>query len=148
MENNKKIDSLFVSTLYYGINKSIINIVGTGGKALGRRTSVEMINLLKELGILKENMTNDEIKNLFVNDFGLSENLNIIENENEIIFEVINPTLDLFLGKLMEEQIEPFVCPFIHLLSSIYEETHNTKLMLKEVIPEQNKASIIFKKVN
>ncbi|AEH07490.1 hypothetical protein [Methanothermococcus okinawensis] len=143
----KKIDSVFVSTLYYGINKAVIDIMGTGGMVLGRRTSYYMIKLLKDMNILKEKMNNEEIRDLFVNTFGLSEDLVIEDNEDEVIFNVVNPTLDLFLGKIMEEGINPYVCPFIHLLSSIYEETGNSKLMLKQVIPEHNKAKLIFKKI-
>jgi hypothetical protein len=143
----KKIDSLFVSVLYYGINKAIVDVMGTGGMVLGRRTSQEMIKLLKDLGVLKENMTDEDIEKLFVEVFGLSENIVIENNDDEVIFHVINPTLDIFLGKIIEENIEPYVCPFIHLLSRVYEEDKDYKLMLKGVIPEHNKASIVFKKI-
>ncbi len=143
----KKIDNLFVSALYYGINKAIVDVIGTGGKVLGRRTSYEMIKFLKDMDVIHENMTDSEIEDLFVNKFGLSEKIIIENNDNEVIFHVINPTLDLFLEKIMEENIEPYVCPFIHLLSRIYEESRGYKLMLKQVIPKQEQASIIFKKM-
>ncbi len=143
----KNIDSVFVSALYYGINKAIINVMGTGGMVLGRRTSHEMVGLLKDMGIIKDSMTDEEIKNLFSNTFGLSEDLIITENNDEVIFEVVNPTLDLFLKKMMEERIEPYVCPFIHLLSTIYTETRDCNLMLRQVIPENDRAKIIFKKI-
>ncbi len=144
---SKPVNSLFVSLLYYGINKAIIKVMGTGGMVLGRRTSYEMITLLKNMGYLHENMDNNDVKNLFVNTFGLSEDLIIEETENEIIFNVVKPTLGLFLKKIMEEHIEPYVCPFIHLLSAIYSETKPYNLMLKQVIPEPNNAKLIFKKV-
>ncbi len=144
---NKKIDSIFVSALYYGINKGIVEVMGEGGKVLGRRTSLEMLKLLKDIGLIKENMKDDEIKNLFVDNFGLSEDLIIEDSENEIKFKVVKPTLDLFLQKINEEKIEPFVCPFIHLLSLIYSEGRNYNLMLKEVNPTTEGAEIIFKKI-
>ncbi|ADC70097.1 conserved hypothetical protein [Methanocaldococcus sp. FS406-22] len=146
--NKKYIDSLFVSALYYGINKAISDVMGDGGKVLGRRASYEMIKFLKELGILKEKMSNEEIKNLFVDTFGLSEDLNIIEDDKKVIFEVVRPTLDVFLKKLMEENLKPYVCPFMYLLSDIYGESNNCRLMLYDVIPEsEEKIKLIFKKV-
>jgi len=146
--NKKGIDSLFVSALYYSINKAIYDVMGDGGKVFGRRASYEMIKLLKDLGFIKENMSNEEIKNLFVNTFGLSEDLNIVEEDKKVIFEVINPTLDLFLKKLMEENLKPYVCPFMYLLSEIYSVSNNCRLMLSDVVPEtEEKVKLIFKKV-
>ncbi|MCQ6254172.1 MAG: hypothetical protein HZY31_04320, partial [Methanocaldococcus sp.] len=69
--------NLFLSALYYGINKSIGDVMGSGGMVLGRRTSKEMVNFLKDEGILKENMSFEDIKELFVDKFGLSEDLKI-----------------------------------------------------------------------
>jgi len=60
----KGIDSTFVSALYYSINKAIYDVIGEGGKVLGRRASYEMIKMLKDLGYLKENMSNEEIEEL------------------------------------------------------------------------------------
>ena len=56
----------FVSALYYGINKAVVDIVGTGGQVLGRESAKEMISFLKEEGILKENMTDREIRDLLL----------------------------------------------------------------------------------
>ena len=42
----RKIDPIFVSALYYGINKAVVDIVGTGGQVLGRESAKEMISLV------------------------------------------------------------------------------------------------------
>ena len=103
----KKIDPIFVSALYYGINKAIVNIIGTGGQVLGRETSRKMVELLKEENIIKENMGDEDIKDIFVNIFGLSEDLKIENNNDEVIFHVVRPTLSLFLERIMKEKITP-----------------------------------------
>ncbi len=146
--DKKGIDSLFVSALYYSINKAIYEVMGNGGKVLGRRASYEMIRFFRDLGYIKENMSNDEIKDVFVDKFGLAGDLNIIEENDKVIFEIIKPTLILFLRKLMEENLKPYICPFIHLLSELYSETKDCRLMLLDVIPESpEKVKLIFKKV-
>ncbi len=141
--------NLFLSALYYGINKSIGDVMGSGGMVLGRRTSKEMVNFLKDEGILKENMSFEDIKELFVDKFGLSEDLKIEDSGKEVVFYVIKPTLSKFLQKIKEQNLKPFVCPFIHLLSYLYEELNNYKfrLMLTDVQQEHDTVKLIFKKV-
>ncbi|XRO74828.1 hypothetical protein ACO3TA_05410 [Methanocaldococcus sp. 28A] len=143
----KNIDSVFVSALYYGINKAISDIVGTASMVIGRRASEEIIKLLKEIGLLHDNMTKEDIINLFVNTFGLSEDLIIEEKDDKVIFTIVKPTLDLFLKKLMEENSAPYVCPYIYLLSNIYEINKEYKLMLHEIIPQSDQVKLIFKKI-
>ncbi|ACX72315.1 conserved hypothetical protein [Methanocaldococcus vulcanius M7] len=144
----KGIDSTFVSALYYSINKAIYDVIGEGGKVLGRRSSYEMIKMLKDLGYLKENMSNEEIEDLFVNVFGLSEGLGIHEDDKMVVFDVIKPTLDLFLKRLMEENLKPYVCPFMYLLSEIYGYSNGCRLMLSDVIPESEEmVKLVFKKI-
>ncbi|WP_423793375.1 hypothetical protein ACPB8Q_03945 [Methanocaldococcus indicus] len=139
----KKIDPLFVSALYYGINKGINNIIGSGGKVLGRIVSKEIITFLEEFGI-----KNVDIKKLFTEIFGLAEDLKIVEDDEKVIFTVVNPTLKEFLKKSMEEKIQLYICPFIHLLSELYSKDKDYKLMLLNVEPiSENEVNLIFKKV-
>ncbi|WP_456371561.1 hypothetical protein [Methanocaldococcus sp.] len=141
--------NLFVSALYYSINKSIGDVMGSGGMVLGRRASKEMIDFLKDEGILKENMSFEDIKELFVDKFGLSEDLKIEDSGKEVVFYIVKPTLTKFLQKIKEQNLKPFVCPFIHLLSYLYEELNNHKfrLMLTDVQQEHDTVKLIFKKV-
>ncbi|WP_456375412.1 hypothetical protein [Methanocaldococcus sp.] len=141
--------NLFVSALYYSINKSIGDVMGSGGMVLGRRASKEMIDFFREEGILKDDMSFDDIKELFVNKFGLSEDLKIENKEDSVIFYVIKPTLSKFLQKINEHNLKPYICPFIHLLSYLYEELNNHKfrLMLTDVQQEHDTVKLTFKKV-
>ncbi|GBF36315.1 hypothetical protein [Methanofervidicoccus abyssi] len=132
----KKIDPIFVSALYYGINKAIVNIIGTGGQVLGREASRKMLELLKEEDIIKENMKDEDIKDTFVNIFGLSEDLKIENNNDEVIFHVVRPTLSLFLERIAKEKIPLYICPFMYLLSEIYSYNKGYNLMFKNVLPE------------
>jgi len=85
---------------------------------------------------------------LFVNVFGLSEGLGINEDDKTVVFEVIKPTLDLFLKRLMEENLKPYVCPFMYLLSEIYGYSNGCRLMLSDVIPESEEmVKLVFKKI-
>jgi len=143
----RKIDPIFVSALYYGINKAVVDIVGTGGQVLGRESAKEMISFLKEEGILKENMTDREIRDLFVNLFGLAEDLKIEDREEEVVFQVIKPVLTPFLERVMKERITPYVCPFMYLLSEIYSQNRGYKLMFKNTVPGKEDVKLIFKKI-
>ena len=143
----KKIDPIFVSALYYGINKAIVNIIGTGGQVLGREASRKMLELLKEENIIKENMKDEDIKDIFVNIFGLSEDLKIENNNDEVIFHVVRPTLSLFLERIVKEKITPYICPFIYLLSEIYSYNKEYNLMFKNTLPEGDTVKLMFKKI-
>ncbi|WP_457611721.1 hypothetical protein [Methanocaldococcus sp.] len=138
------VSPVFVSALYYGINKGISDILGEGSKVLSRKISMEMINFLEDVGYLNNIKDKEDLIKLFTKDFGLAEDLKIEENDDEVIFIVINPTLDLFIKKM---KTVPQVCPFIHLLSLPYSKLFNVKLMFKDVIIEGNKIKLIFKKV-
>ncbi len=143
-------ENIILSALYYGINKAISEVLGPGGMVVGRRASKEMVNFLKDEGILKDNMSFEDIKNLFVNEFGLSEDLLIEDNGKEVVFNVIKPTLHIFLKRMVEEKIEPYVCPFIYLLADIYEKINGNKfkLTLKHVDNTQpDSIKVIFKKI-
>ncbi len=143
----KSVNPVFVSALYYGINKGICEVMGSGGMVLSRVTSKAMLDFLREKGILHENMSKDEVKELFVKVLGLSEDLEIQENEREVFFVVVKPTLVDFLNKLMEENIKPYICPFIHILAKVYENGKDYKLMLEEVFPGGDRVRLKFKKI-
>ena len=143
----KKIDPIFVSALYYGINKGIVNIIGTGGQVLGRKTAKEMISFLKEEGVIREDMSDEDIRDLFVNVFGLSEDLNIEDRGEEVVLHVVKPTLRPFLERIMKEKIIPYICPFIYLLSEIYSQNKGYKLMFKNTAPEGEGIKLVFKKI-
>jgi len=143
----KKIDPIFVSALYYGINKAIVDIIGTGGQVLGRETAREMIAFLRDEGILKGDMKDEDIRDLFVGVFGLSEDLKIEDRGEEVVFHVVKPTLHQFLKRAMEERITPYICPFIYLLSEIYSQSKGYRLMFKNTVPEGESVKLIFKKV-
>ncbi len=143
----KSVNPLFVSALYYGINKGIGEVMGSGGMVLSRVTSKAMLEFLREKGILHENMSDDEVKELFVKVLGLSEDLEIQEDEMEVSFVVVKPTLVDFLKKVTEENIKPYICPFIHILAKVYENGKDYKLMLEDVFPEGDVVKLKFKKV-
>ena len=143
----KSVNPLFVSALYYGINKGIGEVMGSGGMVLSRVTSKAMLEFLREKGILHENMSDDEVKELFVKVLGLSEDLEIQEDEMEVSFVVVKPTLVDFLKKVTEENIKPYICPFIHILAKVYENGKDYKLMLEDIFPEGDIVKLKFKKV-
>ncbi len=143
----KSVNPVFVSALYYGINKGIGEVMGSGGMVLSRVTSKAMLEFLREKGILHENMSDDEVKELFVKVLGLSEDLEIQEDEMEVSFVVVKPTLVDFLKKVTEENIKPYICPFIHILAKVYENGKDYKLMLEDVFPEGDVVKLKFKKV-
>ncbi len=143
----KSVNPLFVSALYYGINKGIGEVMGSGGMVLSRVTSKAMLEFLREKGILHENMSDDEVKELFVKVLGLSEDLEIQEDEMEVSFVIVKPTLVDFLKKVTEENIKPYICPFIHILAKVYENGKDYKLMLEDVFPEGDVVKLKFKKV-
>ncbi len=145
----RKGENILLSALYYGINKAISEVLGLGGMVLGRRTSKEMVNFLKDEGILKENMSFEDIKELFVDKFGLSEDLKIEDSGKEVVFYVIKPTLKMYREKMKDEKIEPYVSPFIYLLADIYEKINGGKfkLTLKQVESQPDCIKVIFKKI-
>ncbi len=143
----KSVNPVFVSALYYGINKGIGEVMGSGGMVLSRVTSKAMLEFLREKGILHENMSDDEVKELFVKVLGLSEDLEIQEDEMEVSFVIVKPTLVDFLKKVTEENIKPYICPFIHILAKVYENGKDYKLMLEDVFPEGDVVKLKFKKV-
>ncbi|CAB3289972.1 conserved protein of unknown function [Methanocaldococcus lauensis] len=143
-------ENILLSALYYGINKAISEVLGPGGMVVGRRASKEMVNFLKDEGILKDNMSFDDIKKLYVNEFELSEDLSIEDNGKEVIFTIIKPTLTIYREKMKDEKIEPYVSPFIYLLADIYEKINNGrfKLTLKQVDSQSDSIKVVFKKIN
>ncbi|WP_456371560.1 hypothetical protein [Methanocaldococcus sp.] len=145
----RKGENILLSALYYGINKAISEVLGPGGMVLGRRASKEMVNFLKDEGILKENMSIEDIKNLYVNEFELSEDLSIEDTGKEVIFTIIKPTLKMYREKMNDEHIEPYVSPFIYLLADIYEKINDGKfkLTLKQVESQPDCIKVIFKKI-
>ncbi|WP_456416400.1 hypothetical protein [Methanocaldococcus sp.] len=145
----RKGENILLSALYYGINKAISEVLGPGGMVLGRRASKEMVNFLKDEGILKENMSIEDIKNLYVNEFELSEDLSIEDTGKEVIFTIIKPTLKMYREKMNDEHIEPYVSPFIYLLADIYEKINDRKfkLTLKQVESQPDCIKVIFKKI-
>ncbi len=143
--SDAKISSELVSALFYGINKGIGDVLGEGGAVLGRRASMSIVEFLKEKGMVKENMSNEEIRKLFVEEFGLAEDVQILEEDKKVTFKIVKPTLVDFLKAIMEKGLTPYVCPFVGVLALIYSESKGVKLMMNDVVPKGDEVDLIFK---
>jgi hypothetical protein len=136
-----------INALFYGTNKGIGEIMGNGGMVLGRRIALEITNFLKNKGLIKDGMDEEDIRQLFVEVFGLSEDLIIEDRGKEVVFRVIKPVLTDFLEEVVKNNLTPYVCPFVGVLSNIYSEAKKVKLMLVDVKPESKEVELIFKKI-
>jgi len=136
-----------VDALFYGINKGIEEVMGRSSMVLSRRVSTAIMEFLRRKKLVYEGMSILEIKKLFVDVFGLAEDLIIIERYNEVVFKVIKPVLTAFLEEVRNGNVKPYICSFIGVLSLIYSEAKGIRLMLLDVKPQDDFINIVFKKL-
>ncbi len=146
-QNGECIGVELVNALFYGINKSIGEIMGQGGAVLGRRVSQEIVQFLESRDLINKDMNDSDIVNLFVNVMKLSKDLKIIDDKDFVTFKIVEPTLKDFLNEIMQRNITPYVCPFVGVLCNIYSEIKGIKLTLSKVIPKENEVDLVFKKI-
>ncbi len=135
-----------LNALFYGMNKGIDAVMGSS-PVIGRIISRYMMEFFERKGVVRKNMTDEEIRKLFVEKFGLAEDLKIYENSDSLKFEVVKPKLRDFLEEVLRENVRPHVCPFVGLLAQIYSYSKNVKIMLLNVDVKEDNVILKFKKV-
>jgi hypothetical protein len=63
------------------------------------------------------------------------------------VFRVVKPVLTDFLEEIMNANVKQYICPFIGVLSLLYSEVKDVRLMLLDVKPQDDFVDLVFKKL-
>ena len=147
--DSMSLDILFNGVLY-SINKSSHKVLGSSGASLSRISGKHLIEYFQSQGLLdKDNITTDDLTNLFTEKLGFCESIKYIENNGEAIVEVVNPILKLSALQLNKENIPILISPSI-MYAYVYSELNGKKAIFKNVeySPEENIEKWHFKLIN
>jgi hypothetical protein len=76
--------NLFVNAYMYAVNKAAYKVMGKGGITISRLATDDLIEFLREKGVLSDRPSVEEIKRLFIEDLAIADQLEIEEKECEL----------------------------------------------------------------
>ncbi len=137
--------------MIYGLEKGLWNMLGEASLAVVGTVGQEMLEVLeKEWGLQvegsdpKELMAN--IGQLFVEKMGIAESFDIEKEDSTVALRVVKCHLMGIEAKLVEQGIQPFLCPFLNIAMAALRKRMNgaTTITQFDVDPESHRCFLKF----
>ncbi len=137
--------------MIYGLEKGLWNMLGEASLAVVGTVGQEMLEVLeKEWGLQvegsdpKELMAN--IGQLFVEKMGIAESFDIEKEDSTVALRVAKCHLMGIEAKLVEQGIQPFLCPFLNIAMAALRKRMNgaTTITQFDVDPESHRCFLKF----
>ncbi len=137
--------------MIYGLEKGLWNMLGEASLAVVGTVGQEMLEVLeKEWGLQvegsdpKELMAN--IGQLFVEKMGIAESFDIEKENSTVALRVAKCHLMGIEAKLVEQGIQPFLCPFLNIAMAALRKRMNgaTTITQFDVDPETHRCFLKF----
>jgi hypothetical protein len=115
----------------YAVNKAAYKVMGKGGITISRLATDDLIEFLREKGVLSDRPSVEEIKKLFIEDLAIADQLEIEEKECDLNITLRGLKISDFLEKVQEEGFGPVACPLSGVILRVCEMHAGCMLALR-----------------
>jgi len=123
--------TLFINLYLYAINKAIYRTMGRAGTAALRLVTDDLVKFLREMGLLSEKPSLEEVQKLLTKDLAIVDEMEIKETDSEVFIVLWGFAFSEFLRRAQEEKFEPVAYPFVEVIAKIYETNSGFRLAIR-----------------
>jgi hypothetical protein len=137
-EDKKRNLARINAMIIYGLEKGLWDLFGETALATTNTIGNGMLEILEKsmgLEIAGEDPQDvlTEIGRIFVDEFGIATDFDIIKNDDNIDFEVKNCVLMNVEKDLISDGIKPFVCPYLNIAAAAMRKRMETKTRISKI---------------
>ncbi len=140
--------------IIYGLEKGLWDLFGESALATTNTVGEGMLEILeKNMGLEIEGEDPQdmltEIGRIFVDEYGIATDFDIVKNGDSVEMSVQNCVLMHVEKDLIKDGIKPFVCPFLNIAAAAIRRNSGVKTSISkfEVDTENHRCSLCFKMV-
>lgn len=137
--------------IVYGLEKGLWDLFGSSALATTNTVGQGMLEILEKsmgLEIAGEDPQDilTEIGRIFVDEFGIATDFDIVKDENDINFDVKNCVLLDVEKDLIADGIQPFMCPYLNIATAAMRKRMGLKTRISkiDVDTEQHRCALQF----